>query len=829
VAKALQKDKSARYQTAAELQADLLRLKHDLDTGRKTIPKRLLPWGIAAAAVLLCIALITYRLTTSAPNRVARSQSTIHSSRRSLAVLGFQNLTGRRNIEWLSTALSEMLSTELAAGQNLRIVPGENVARAKAGLSLVTFDTYNEHTLTRLKKNLRTDLVVLGSYVDLGTQAGNQLRVDVRLQDTARGETLLAISETGTESNLFQLVSLIGSQLREKLSVGEVPASEMEGVRASLPSNADVMRLYAEGLKALRVFDFLPARDLLRKVVSAQPDYAPGHSALSLAYSALGYDEDARREGKRAYELSAGLSREDRLAIEAHYREATREWDQAIQIYRSLWRSFPDNIEYGLRLAAAQTFAGNGQDALKTVIELRKLPNPSRDDPRIDLAQAAAFNSLGDFEQTLRATESAIAKSGGSHLVLAGAYHSKGWALYRTGRSPEALIALRQAQKLYSAASQKQGTARMLNVIGDIIYTSGDLAKARELYEEALAIYRETGDQAGIAIALNDIANALYTKGDFAKARPLYEESLEINRAVGSKRGVAGALGNLANVLDSEGDLEAAGKAQEEALVAFRQIGDQRGASATLTNIGTLLLEKGDLLGARKAQEQAVADAGKINFKSGVAYALQGLGEALVPQDDLEGARRNFEKAIAIRHDSGEHGALAETWIDLADLSIHEGKFNAAEQMARSAIQELQSDKEFAEEALATAVLARAELAQGKLSEAKLASSRATSVIPQSAAYPYRFLVDIASARVRTATGEGREAEKTVQGVIEIARRYGYLGYEFEGRLALGEIESKSGKRAAGVAVLKDLQRDAGLKGFSLIAREAHDAVSRGR
>ncbi len=412
LAKALAKDKSLRYQTAGELQSDLVRLKEELDAGKKTRLKHLLPWTIGTAALaLFCIALVTHRLPMSAPRSVTPSQDVVHPPRRSLAVLGFKNLTGRRDIDWLSTALSEMLSTELAAGERLRIVPGENVARAKVGLSLVEFDSYNEDTLTRLKKNLGTDLVVLGSYVDLGAQSGNQLRVDVRLQDTARGETLVAMSQTGTESNLFQLVTNVGAQLREKLSVGDVPASEVEGVRASLPSNAETMRLYAEGLKSLRAFDFLAARDLLSKVVLAQPDYAPGHSALSLAYSALGYDQKATQEGKRAYELSAGFSREDRLAIEGHYRETTREWEQAIRIYQSLWRSFPDNIEYGLRLAAAQTFAGEGKDALKTVSALRRLRSSSRGDPRIHLAQASAFNSLGEFEQALRSAQSAVAGS----------------------------------------------------------------------------------------------------------------------------------------------------------------------------------------------------------------------------------------------------------------------------------------------------------------------------------------------------------------------------------------------------------------------------------
>ncbi len=566
----------------------------------------------------------------------------------------------------------------------------------------------------------------------------------------------------------------------------------------------------------------------LRRAISsiscllAQPDYAPAHSALSRAYSALGFDEKAAGEAKRAYDLSVGFSREDRLAIEARYRDATRDWEPAIEIYRSLWRSFPDNVEYGLQLANAQTSAGKGHDALETVKALRALPSPSRDDPRIDLAEAAAFDSLGEFDQMLRSVGSIIARNGESRLILAKAYARQGWALYRTGRSQQALSALSQAQKMFSDAGQKQGTASVMQTTGDIFYNSGDFAEARRLHEQALMIYRQIGDQSGIARALTGIANALYTNGNFPEAKPLYQESLEINRAVGSASGVAGALGNLANVLDNEGDLEGAGKMQEQSLTAFRQIGDQRGASTTLANIGNLLLEKGDLVEARKAQEEALAESRKINFKTGVGYSLHGLGEVLVAQGDLSGARQNFEQAMRIRRDLGEQDALAATWVDVADLSIDEGKPQAGEQMARAAALEFNKRKDLENEAIATTVLTRALATQGKVSEARSASDHARSILPRSATYPSRFLVSIASARVRGTAGEGREARQEIRNVIETARHHGYLGYEFEARLALGEIEFKSGETAAAAVGLSELEKDASRKGFALIARRAH-------
>ena len=86
--------------------------------------------------------------------------------RPSVAVLPFQNMSGRTDAEWLTTALPEMLTAELAAGGKLRTFPGENIARASADLKLTGMQTLARDTLRQLRKYLGSDYVVLGSYLD---------------------------------------------------------------------------------------------------------------------------------------------------------------------------------------------------------------------------------------------------------------------------------------------------------------------------------------------------------------------------------------------------------------------------------------------------------------------------------------------------------------------------------------------------------------------------------------------------------------------------------------------------------------------------------------
>src|SRR5436309_311336 len=161
------------------------------------------------------------------------------SPRTSVAVLGFRNLSGDAREAWLSTALSDWLTTELSAGEQLRTLPSESVARMKIELSLPNVDSLGAASLSRIRKNLGTDLVVVGSYAILGEQSHGQIRLDLQLQDTQSGETVDAISETGTESRLFDLVSRAGEHLREKLGIRAVTREEAAALAVALPSNTE--------------------------------------------------------------------------------------------------------------------------------------------------------------------------------------------------------------------------------------------------------------------------------------------------------------------------------------------------------------------------------------------------------------------------------------------------------------------------------------------------------------------------------------------------------------------------------------------------------------
>ena len=134
----------------------------------KPQPEKGIRYGVIAGLILLLVGAAVYELRP-APHP---SSSTAEAGgsfppariRRSVAVMGFRNLPGRPEENWLSAAFSEMLSTELAAGGRLRLVSGEDVARAKRELPLADEDTLAKATLQRLHANPGADVVIVGSY-----------------------------------------------------------------------------------------------------------------------------------------------------------------------------------------------------------------------------------------------------------------------------------------------------------------------------------------------------------------------------------------------------------------------------------------------------------------------------------------------------------------------------------------------------------------------------------------------------------------------------------------------------------------------------------------
>jgi len=790
--------------------------------------QRLILGGCVFVFLLLAGSLIfriprVQRFWKGANSNLVGSEGSTIPVRRSVAVLGFQNVSGQPDEGWLSTAISEMLSTELAAGEELRMISGEDVARMKQELPWKGEGSLAKDTLVRIHRDLGSDFLVLGSYTVLGEKGKQQLRLDLRLQDARNGEIVAELGETGTEADLFDLLSRAGTQLREKLSVPGVSPADAGIVRASLPSNPEAARLYSEGLARLRLLDALAARDLLEKAIAADPQHPLPHSALAQALSILGYDERSREEAKTAFDLAKNLPREQQLWIEGRYREFSKDWKKATAVYRTLYMFTPDNLDYGLRLAAAQDGGGDSKESLATVATLRNLPPPERNDPRIDLAEADAAESLSDFHRAQQLAESAARKgeAQGAPLLTARALQRECYAFKSLSQFQQATSACESARAIANRLGDRNDAAWAINNLANIASDEGNLTEARKMYLEALGVFRQIGSQGYTAGVLGNLAIIEQNQGDLAASRQMHEESLRIYREVGNVSDAGLELMNLALILQQQGDLAEARNMYEGSLAMARQAENKANQEMALVNLGGLLFELGELRACQNAFEEATSLGHEIGEQSVLSYAVVGLGDVLRQEGDLEGARKKYEEALAARNQLGEKETAAESRVALSLVSIEEGKLDEAERSAQQAADEFHEQKALADEATAQIVLARVFLARRQAAPAKQAIDRSLALAQSSHSRDIHLSARIVAARMNAASGAPVEAIRDLRETSAESRKIGFLEGDFEARLALGEIEIHSGQTAAGRTHLLALEQDAKTKQYSLVAQKA--------
>jgi eukaryotic-like serine/threonine-protein kinase len=821
ILKALAKDVVQRYQTAAELASDLaltLTPSAPLTLPRK---KGSIGLGVGIAAAILLIATGGFFL-------IGRRQRVVSSvpvpGRRSIAVLGFKNLSGNPEKSWLSTALSEMLTTELSQGDQLRTIPGESVAQMKASLSLPDAESFSQPTLNRIRQNLGSDDVIIGSYLPLGN---GLVRVDLRMQDTAAGETLTSVSEKGSESEIDDLIGKAGAELREKLGISSLSDAQSAAVRASLPANPEAARLYSEGLQKLRVFDALAARDLLEKAVELDPAHAPAHSALAQAWSTLGYDGKAKAQAKLALDLSAKSSREERLLMEGRSHELLGEEPQAVENFRALWQFFPDRVDYGLLMIRAQVNAGHGADAAVTLASLRTLPLADADAARVDLAEANIAHSQGDFKKQQAAAEQAAnrGRSLGANLLVAEALQLEAGACTSMGESDKAIQLSSQAHDLFFAAGYRLGAARSLLMSGDVLFDQGNFEGARKKFEEALPVVQEIGAQKNIRGTFERIGNVLYQEGKLQESEKYYNRALRFDQSIHDPVGLASDYGNIANDLDGLGDLKGALKMQQQALAAFNEIGDRRGSSETLNNLGNLFVEMGNLDDAEKNYEQALAVVRQINYRAAEPYSISGKGDILVYRGDLAGAGKKYEEALAICEENKDENQGPQIRASMAFIALAEKRFSDGEKLARETIAVFEKANSVGGNAFAHAMLARNLMGEGNLTEARKAAQQAMTLAEQVPEKNPRYEAILADARVKAKSGQGPAARQELETMLASTRKYGYRLSEYNARLALAEIELASGSGSAH-AHLASLENDARSQGALLVANQAK-ALSR--
>jgi len=519
--KALEKDRNLRYQHAADIRADLQRMKRDTEIGRSLTassgkvvvvqetsasPKGKVGRIIAPAAVLLVVTLIAAGL-------YYRSHQTRRLTEKDTIVLSdFTNTTGENVFDG---TLKDAISIQLEQSAFLNVLPD---SRVNATLKLMnrqpgerlTNELAREVCLrSNSKALLEGSIGIVGSHYLIGLKA---VKCDT-------GDTLAsAEAEAPNRDNVLKQLGEAGNELREKLGESQISVKRFnKPLDEVTTSSLEALKAYSIGRSMQGAKGDAESVPYHQRAIALDPNFARAYASLGMAQYNLRETSAASENFRKAFELRDRVSERERFYIEAaYYSFATGELEKANQVYKQWTQEYPADVAPHVNLSLNYEVMG----------EFEKAAEESRAAIEIAPTRVTGYANLISAYLALDRVDEAKA------MYDQAMQHKFDNEYLREMRYVIAFLQNDEAEmqrQIESAAGNLGAEAPLRAQQADTDAYYGQLKQAREATQRAVAAAKRNGaiESAALWLASGTYREALF--GNAAEARQMANEALALS------------------------------------------------------------------------------------------------------------------------------------------------------------------------------------------------------------------------------------------------------------------------------------------------------------
>lgn len=603
------------------------------------------------------------------------------SSRLSVAVADFTNLSPVVDHQWYGLAIAEIIRTDMASTESLRLLPGESTVQAFSDLGIPTNDSLSSSTLNKLRRYLGNDYLVSGSYLI----EDEQVRLNLTVQETGAAEIVFSYQKTAPKQALIETLSEASNALRTHLNINATSGAEDNHLADLFPANPEATKAYVLGLSLIRHYRYQEAIQQLEHALSLKRDPMV-LSSLANAWAHLGYAEKARQLSQQALNHSDSLSRQNQLSVQAQYHRSHSEWRQAAQLYQSLWSFFPDDWDTAQELIACYLADGEA-DRANEVLDQWQAQLGDLEDARVPLLRARSAQLVADPVAQIEWSRQAIqwAKTIGNQAALAEGHLMLSEGLRKTGETQQAFNSAEAALLTFDRLKHTAGYAAALQEKGNLYLQTGALETARGFFNQTLAFCAENGQLQVSGKALNNLGAIEFRSGRYDQALDYFGQAQSAFEQVDDKKRRANTLVNTGIIYKMRGELDAALDQYREADFLYRNLKDANGLYHVTHALATLEHQRGRPQEARDLFRQALELIEDHGLTAQKTQALTNLAQIKRQLGEIGAAIELLNQAIALAAQQQKDHKLATALFRKAELLFYSGHLDDAyEAMNRS-------------------------------------------------------------------------------------------------------------------------------------------------